>query len=108
MCRFWSRQTVLASAHFAAAQCAVAGKRRNTIVHLQKKSVIKYDLTAAPCFSLAHHNDWSRPFTTNLVVPHLFAIPVSILWLGLQRSEQLNLDVKITLAESHTEHHWRC
>ncbi len=27
-----------------------------------RKQSNKYDLTAVPCFSLAHHNDWSRWF----------------------------------------------
>ncbi len=30
--------------------------------HLWKKSIIKNDLIAAPCFQLANHNDWSRWF----------------------------------------------
>jgi len=35
-----------------------------------------------------------RPCGLLLVVPHLFAVPVSVLWVGLQKSTLLNLDVK--------------
>jgi hypothetical protein len=38
-----------------------------------------------------------------LVVAHLFAVPVSLLWVVLQKSTQLNLDVKTILAGSYTE-----
>jgi len=43
-----------------------------------------------------------------LVVPHLFAVLVSVLWVGLIKSTELNLGVKNIFAGSHTEHHWRC
>jgi len=43
-----------------------------------------------------------------LVVAHLFAVPFSLLWVGLQKSTQLNLDVKTIFAASYTEPHWRC
>jgi hypothetical protein len=43
-----------------------------------------------------------------LVVSHLFAVPVLVLWLGLEKSKLLNLDVRNIFAGSHTEHHWRC
>jgi hypothetical protein len=36
-----------------------------------------------------------------LVVPHLFAVPISVLWVGLQKSKYLNLDVKNIFAGSH-------
>jgi len=42
-----------------------------------------------------------------LVVPHLFAVPVSVLWVGLTE-KKLKLDVKNISAGSHTEHRWRC
>ncbi len=35
-----------------------------------------------------------RPGGLQLVVPHLFALPVSVLRMGLQKSTELNLDVK--------------
>jgi hypothetical protein len=40
-----------------------------------------------------------------LVVPHLFAVPISVSC-GLQNSTELNLDVKNILAGSYTEHSW--
>jgi hypothetical protein len=43
-----------------------------------------------------------------LVVPHLFALPVSVLLVGLQKSTELNLDVKNIFSGSHTQHRWRC
>jgi hypothetical protein len=42
-----------------------------------------------------------------LVVPHLLAVLVSVLRVGLLKSTELNLDVKNIFAGSHTEHHWR-
>ncbi len=38
-----------------------------------------------------------------LVISHIFAVPVSVLWVGLQQSSQLNLDVKNIFAGSHTD-----
>jgi len=39
-----------------------------------------------------------------LVLHHLFAVPVSVLWAGLQKSKQLlHLDMKNIFAGSHTE-----
>ncbi len=43
-----------------------------------------------------------------LVVPHLYAIPVSVLWVGLHKSIRINLDAKKYFAESHPEHRCRC
>jgi hypothetical protein len=42
------------------------------------------------------------------VVSHPFAVPVLVLWLGLEKSKQLNLNVRNIFAGSHTEHCWRC
>jgi hypothetical protein len=39
-----------------------------------------------------------------LVVSHLFAVSVSVVGVGLQKSKELNLDVKNIFAVSHTEH----
>jgi hypothetical protein len=50
------------------AQVSVAGKRLSSAVHLKIKCN-KYDLTAAQCFWLAHHNDWSRWFVINSAPP---------------------------------------
>jgi hypothetical protein len=52
----------------------------------------KYDMTRAPCFWLANHNDWSRWFAVSS--SHLFAVPISVLRVALGKSKQLNLDVK--------------
>jgi len=38
-----------------------------------------------------------------LVLYYLFALPVSVLWAELQKSEQLHLDMKNICAGSHTE-----
>ncbi len=43
-----------------------------------------------------------------LVVTHLFAVPVSVPCVGLQKSTWLNLDPKNIFAGSHTEPRWRC
>jgi hypothetical protein len=42
-----------------------------------------------------------RPGGLLLVVPHLFAFPVAVLWVGLQKSTELNLGVKNIFAGSH-------
>jgi hypothetical protein len=39
-----------------------------------------------------------------LVVPNIFAVPVSVSWVALQKSKLLNLDVKNIFAGSHTAH----
>jgi hypothetical protein len=62
----------------------------------------KWDLTADPYFWFVNHNDWSRWFA--LSSSHLFALPRSVLWVGLEKSKQLNLDVTNIFAESHTQH----
>jgi hypothetical protein len=37
------------------------------------------------------------------------AVPVLVLWVGLEKSKELNLNVKNIFAMSHTQHHhWRC
>jgi hypothetical protein len=56
-------------------------------VHLQKKSVINM------IWLLVSVSDWPiiliRPGGLLLVVPHLFAVPVSVLSMGLQKSKYL-------------------
>jgi len=59
-------------------QLAVAGKRRNTVVNLQKEC--KLDLTAAQYFWLVDHNDWSRWFAISS--PHVYAVPITVLLVG--------------------------
>jgi len=48
-----------------------------------KEECTKYDLTVADCFLLVNHNDWSRWFAISS--SHLFAVLVSVLWVGLQK-----------------------
>jgi hypothetical protein len=48
-----------------------------------------------------------RPAGLLLVIPHLFAVPVSVLQVGLLKSTELYLDVK-NILQSHSKHHWRC
>ncbi len=43
-----------------------------------------------------------------LVVSSLYAVPVLVLWVGLEKSKYLILDARNIFAESHTEHCWRC
>jgi hypothetical protein len=45
----------------------------------------KYDLIPAPYFSLANHNGWYIWFVISN--SHLFVIPISILWVELQKNE---------------------
>ncbi len=42
-----------------------------------------------------------RPGGLLLAVPQLFAVPFSVLWVGLQKNTELNLDVKNIFAGSH-------
>jgi hypothetical protein len=41
-----------------------------------------------------------------LVVSHLFGIPVWVLSVGLEKSRELNFDVRNIFAGSHSEHRW--
>ncbi len=43
-----------------------------------------------------------------LVVSHLFAIPVLVLWVGLKKNKESKLGCENNFARSHTEHRWRC
>jgi hypothetical protein len=63
---------------------------------LARKECNEYDLTAAPLFLIGDHNDWSRWFATGICSPSW------VFWVGtgLQKSEQLNLDVKNIFAGS--------
>jgi hypothetical protein len=40
----------------------------------------------------------------SLVVSHVFAVAILIVWVRLEKSTRLNLDVKNIFARSHTEH----
>ncbi len=69
---------------------AVAGKRRNNPVYMQKRVYSNtYDQTAAQCFSLAHHNDWSRWFAISS--PQFMCCPsFSLMGGGCKNNKQLN------------------
>jgi len=51
----------------------------------------KLDLTAAQYFWLVDHNYWSRWFAISS--PHVYAVPVKVLLVGLPKTKQLNLDI---------------
>jgi hypothetical protein len=42
-----------------------------------------------------------------LVVSHIIAVPVLVLWVALKK-KKLNLDARNICAGSYTEHYWRC
>jgi hypothetical protein len=70
-------------------------------VHLLEKSVINMIRLRLPVL------DW--PII--MIGPgglHLFAAHVSVLCVGLQKSKELNLDVRNFFAGSHTEQLWGC
>ncbi len=52
----------------------------------------KYDSTAAPYFLQANHNDWCRWFAISSLPP--ICSPSLILWVSLEKSIKLNLDVR--------------
>jgi hypothetical protein len=62
----------------------MAGKLRNTVVHLKKERNI-LDLTAAQYLWLVDHNDWSRWFAISSA--HVSAVPVTILFVGLPKKK---------------------
>jgi hypothetical protein len=51
-----------------------------------------YDLIAAQCFWLAHHNDWSRWFAISSPPPICCpSFTVSVWWVGLQKSKYITI-----------------
>jgi len=56
-----------------------------------KKQCNKLDLTAAQCFWSVDHNDWSRWFANSSC--YIYAVPVTVLLVGLPKEKQLNLDI---------------
>ncbi len=100
----WLRKMV-SGPHICVYLSSWLSKRLSSTVCTCTKECNKYDLTAAQCFWLAHHNDSSMWFTISRP-PHLFAAPASVLWVGLQKSTWLNFDVKNIFAGSYTEHRW--
>jgi hypothetical protein len=63
------------------AQFADAGKKEQQSCASAREECNKYDLTDAPCFWLAKHNDWSKWFAISS--SHIFA--VSVLWGGVAK-----------------------
>jgi hypothetical protein len=76
-CRFRLRKVVFLP-------CWCWWKAQQSCAHAREECN-KYDLTRDPCFLLAHHNDSSRWFAISS--SHIFAVPVSVLWVGLQKSK---------------------
>ncbi len=97
----WLSKMVLPQ-HKIFAQFIADGKRHSKAWRLPEKECNKLDLTAAPCFWLANHNNYLGALL--LVVSHLFAVPVLVLWVGLEKNKKKqNLDVRNILAGSNTE-----
>jgi hypothetical protein len=68
--------------------CTVSGGLERTLQTLTpaREECNKYDLTAAPSFWLANHDDWSRWFAISSLLP-VFAVPVLLLWVGLGKKK---------------------
>ncbi len=64
-----------------------------TQLDTSKNNCNKFDLTAAQYFWLVDHNDWSRCFAISS--SHVYAVPVTVLLVGLpqKKKTQLNLDI---------------
>jgi hypothetical protein len=97
ICRLSSGKTVF---NCIFALFAEAGKRHSKDMHLLENSVINM------ISLLLHVFDWSRWFAISS--SHLFAIPLSVLWVALEKSKQLNLDVRNMFVGSHIEPCWGC
>jgi hypothetical protein len=83
LCQFGSGKSFWLS---IIAKFAVAVEEGTTTLCTCTKECTKYHPTAAQCFWLAYHNDWSRWFSFSRF-PHLFAVHVSVLRVGLQKSK---------------------
>jgi hypothetical protein len=70
----------------------VAGKGRSNGVHTPAQKSLINVIWILLFFQCPIINDWSKWFAISS--PHLLAVPISVLWLGLQKSTELNLDVK--------------
>jgi len=71
-----------------------------------RKECKKYDLTAAQCFWLAHHNDSSRWFAISSPSP--ICCPSFGFTGGIAKEYRTLLGCEKYFARSHTKHHWRC
>jgi hypothetical protein len=86
----WVPNMVFWSAKLHTLQVVDLNRRSNPACAPAETPIMNYDdLTAAQCFWLAHHhNDWSRWFAISTPPsPVCFAVPVSVLWVGLQKSK---------------------
>jgi hypothetical protein len=92
MCRFSSGNCLFCTKFM---QLAVVGKRRNTVLHLQKECN-KLDLTAAQYFWLVDHNDWSRWFAISS--PHICAVPGTVFIGGVAKNKTAKLKHLILLS----------
>jgi hypothetical protein len=72
------------SAKLESLQWLVEGEEA-TLCTCKEEECNKYDLSAPECFFLSAHHiiDWFKWFAILIVPPHLFAIRVSVLWVGL-------------------------
>jgi hypothetical protein len=71
-----------------------------------RKECKKYDLTAAQCFWLAHHNDSSRWFAISSPSP--ICCPSFGFTGGIAKEYRTLLGCEKYFSRSHTKHHWRC
>jgi len=62
-----------------------------TKVCTSKKECNKLDLTVAQYCWLVDHNDWPKWFAISS--PHICAVPVTVLLVGLPKRKKLNLDI---------------
>jgi len=72
-----------------------------------RKECNKYDLSAAQCFLLAHHNDWSRWFASSSRSP-VCCPSFSFYGWGCKRVHNKTWMWNFFSEGSHTEHPWRC
>ncbi len=62
----------------------VAGEGRSNGVHTPAQKSLINMIWILLFFHWPYHNDWSRWFAISS--PHLLAVQVSVLWVGLQKS----------------------
>jgi hypothetical protein len=82
--------------------CTVClGWWRLLCAHHAREECNKYDLSAAPCFWLVNHNDWSRWFAISSL-SHLFAAPVlSFLGRGCKKKYITKLGCQKCFLQGH-------
>lgn len=74
--------------------------------------LVKDETTLCTCKNIYNKFDWPIVIMgvhgLLLVLPHLFVVPISILWVELPQKEKKNLDVKIFFVRPYIEHCWKC